>query len=214
MEHHCTPPVPSNDPLARDRSVKKSLTSRRDYLLIGSSILGGVALSAAICVPERVFLPFRVDLGPHALRLALPLAVFPLMVALVLIGTVLTPWRLGLERQWLRKLPFPFAHRGYLTVLKRDPGNNALQLLLTFDHQPPQKDFEQMCRSKVRGSKLVWQDEVCVLVQSPAAATVGGSFSRGTYNNAQLHRWFRKVAAPFLADLHRKAGLKKVEVRS
>src|SRR5687767_4067072 len=153
MEHHSCPPLPPNDPLARDRSVKRSLSSRSDYLLIGTSLLGGLGLAAAICVPERVFLPVRVDLGEHALRMAIPLAVFPLMVTLVLISTVLTPWRCKLEQQWLQALPFPFAHRGYLMALKRDSASNALQLLLTFDHEPPQKEFEQMCRSRVPRSK-------------------------------------------------------------
>ncbi len=214
MEHGVVPPVPRLDALARDRSVQKSLSSRTDYLLIGASVIAGLVLAAVLCVPQRVFLPVRVDLGEHALRLALPIAVFPLMVTLVLIGTVLTPWRCRLEQRWLARLPFPFAHRGYLMALKRESSTNALQLLLTFDHEPPHKDFEQMCKSRFPGSKLVWQDEVCVMVQSPAKLMTKDGYTRGVYNNAQLHRWFRQVAAPFLAQLHRKAGLKKVELRT
>ena len=216
MEHSCSSPVPTADALARDRSVRRSLSSRSDYLLIGFSVLAGAVLSAAICVPERVFLPLpiRVDLGEHALRLALPIAVFPLMVTLVLISAVLTPWRCSREQRWLKGLPFPFAHQGYLMALKRDSSANALQLLLTFDHQPVQKDFEELCRSRVPRSKLIWQDEACVMVRSPAELATRGSYARGVYNNAQLHHWFRGVAAPFLIDLHRRAGLKKVELRT
>lgn len=214
MEHSVSKPLPITDELARDRSVKRSLSSRSDYLLIGTSLIAGIGLAAAICIPERLFLPVRVDLGEHALRLAVPLAVFPLMVTLVMIGAVLTPMRCKLEQRWLAGLPFPFAHRGYLMVLKRDSSTNALQLLLTFDHQPPQKDFERMCRSRVPGSKLVWQDDVCVMICSPADLVTKDSYARGVYNNARLHRWFRRVAAPFLTDLHRKAGLKRVELRT
>lgn len=216
MEHSCSDPVPTADALIRDRSVRRSLSSRSDYLLIGASVIAGAVLSAAICVPERVALPLpiRVDLGEHALRLALPIAVFPLMLTLVLIGAVLTPWRCNLERQWLKRLPFPFAHRGYLMALKRESSAHALQLLLTFDHEPAQKDFEQLCKSRVPRSKLIWQDEACVLVRSPPDLATKGSYARGVYNNAQLHAWFRRVAAPFLIDLHRKAGLKKVEIRT
>jgi hypothetical protein len=214
MEHPCSPPVPGADVLAKDRSVRRSLSSRSDYLLIGASLIGGIGLAAAICVPERVFLPVRVDLGEHALRLALPIAVFPLMVTLVVIGAVLTPWRCRLEQSWLKSLPFPFAHRGYLMALKRDASAGPLQLLLTFDHEPAQKDFEELCRSRVPRSKLIWQDEACVLVRSPPELETKDSYARGVYNNAKLHHWFRRVAAPFLIDLHRKAGLKKVELRT
>ncbi len=216
MEHSCSKPVPTADALARDRSVRRSLSSRSDYLLIGFSVLAGAILSAAICVPERVFLPLpiRVDLGEHALRLALPIAVIPLMVTLVLIGAVLTPWRCNLEQRWLGRLPFPFAHRGYLMALKRESSTHSLQLLLTFDHEPPQRDFEQLCKSRVPRAKLTWQDETCVMVRSPPELVTRGSYARGVYNNAQVHAWFRRVAAPFLIDLHRKAGLKKVEIRT
>jgi hypothetical protein len=216
MEHLCSDPVPTVDALARDRSVRRSLSSRSDYLLIGASLAMGAVLCAAICMPERIRLPLpvRVDLGKHALRLALPIAVFPLLVMLVGIGAVLTPWRCRLEQQWLRRLPFPFAHRGYLLALKRDSGANPLELLLTFNHPPDQKDFEQLSKSRFPRSKLIWQDEACVLVRSPLDLGPKGSYARGVYNNAPVHAWFRRVAAPFLIDLHRKAGLKKVEIRT
>ena len=63
-------------------------------------------------------------------------------------------------------------------------------------------------------SKLIWQDEACVMVRSPAELATRGSCARGVYNYAQLHHWFRAVAAPFLIVLHRRAGLKKVELRT
>ena len=214
MEHSCSPPVPKVDALARDRSVRRSLSSRGDYLLIGASLLVGISLAAAICFPERLSMPARVDLGEYAVRLALPIAMFPVLMTLVLITAVLGPLRCRLEQRWLERLPFPFAHRGYLQVLKRDSSTNALQLLLTFDHEPPQKDFDQMCRSRVPRSKLVWQDEVTVLVASPPELATKDAFSSGAYNNAKLHFWFRRVAAPFLTDLYRRAGLKKVELRT
>ena len=214
MEHSCSQPVPNTDALARDRSVRRSLSSRSDYLLIGTSVIAGIGLAAAVCVPERVFLPVRIDLGEHALRLALPLAVLPLMLTLVLIGGVLTPLRCKLERGWLERLPFPFAHRGYLMSLKRESSANSLQLLLTFDHEPPQQDFAALCKSRLPRAKLVWQDEVTVMVASPPELATKDGYSRGVYNNARLHHWFRRVASPFLIDLHRKAGLKKVELRT
>lgn len=198
----------------RDRAVRRSLSSRTDYLLIGASLLTGLVLAAVLCVPQRVFLPVQIDLGEHALRLALPIAMFPLLSTLVLITVVLTPWRLQLERTWLDALPFPFAHRGYLTALKKESSTANLQLLLTFDHEPPQKDFAELCASRVPGAKLVWQDEVTVMLRSPVALETKGSYARGAYNNAKLHRWFRRDAAPFLVDLHKRGGLKKVELRT
>ncbi|MBS1149771.1 MAG: hypothetical protein H6Q89_1469, partial [Myxococcaceae bacterium] len=33
MDHPCSAPVPTADALARDRSVRRSLSSRHDYLL-------------------------------------------------------------------------------------------------------------------------------------------------------------------------------------
>ena len=210
--------MPSTDALTRDRSVRRSLSSRRDYVKIGASILVGIGLAAVLCVPERIpgglVFPFRINLGDHALRLAAPIAAFPLMVMLLLIGAVLTPLRWKGEQRWLGALPFPFAHRGYLMVLKHESGTNNLQLLLTFDHHPPQQDFEQLSRMRLPGSKLVWQDEACVMVRSPPGLGAKTGYTRAAYNNAELHHWFRRVAAPFLVSLHAKAGLKKVELRS
>lgn len=206
--------MPAKDPLTRDRTVRKSLASRRDFLPIGTSLVAGLGAAVLAVAPHLVHQPHRVNLGDFATRLALPIAVFPLAFTLVLIGVVLTPLRAGAELRWLKALPFPFAHQGYLTVLKKDPGTNGLQLLLTFEKPPVQADVETLCRSKFKGSKLVWQDERCVLVQSPPGLRTTSSYARGVYANAALHRWFRRVAAPFLSDLHRRAGLKKVELRT
>lgn len=216
MDHPCSAPVPTADALARDRSVRRSLSSRHDYLLIGASLLTGIGLALAAYLPERVSLPVRVNLGELALPLALPIAVFPLMLTLIAISAVLTPWRCRLEQQWLKSLPFPFAHRGYLMALKRESSAASLELLLTFDHLPTQSELEQLCKARLPRAKLIWQDDNCVLVRSPPELLTQKSeaYARGVYNNARMHRWFRRVAAPFLIDLHRKAGLKKVELRT
>ena len=216
MEHPCSPPVPKLDALARDRSVTRSLCARADYVLIGASLLAGAGLAVLLCFPEFVPPAVRphVDLGGSPWRLALPIAVLPLMLTLISIGAVLNPWRSRRALRWLARLPFPFAHRGYLTALKREPGTNALQLLLVFDHVPGQDDFALLCKRRVPRSKLVWQDDNTVMVRSPPELATTGSYTRGIYNNARLHHWFQAVAAPFLIDLHRKAGLKKVELRT
>lgn len=213
MEHRCTPPVPAKDPAARDRSVRRSLAARADYLLLGLSLAIGVGAALLACFPALVHQPARVHLGDWTTRLALPIALFPLAFMLVLIGAVLMPLRAASELRWLAGLPFPFAHQGYFAVLKKDPATNGLQLLLTFDHAPKQADVETLCKARFRGSKLVWQDDRCVLVQSPKLKPASG-YARGVYANAPLHRWFRRVAAPFLSDLHRRAGLQKVELRT
>ena len=215
MDYPCSPPAPSNDELARHRVVTRSLAERNDYLLIGMSLLGGGLLCGAICFPHRLGWTVRVELGEHASLFALPLAVVPLMLTLILISAVLTPWRRGLELAWLAALPFPFAHRGYLTVLRRESGANDLKLLLTFDHEPAPRDVETLCTLALPSSKLIWQDERCVLVRSPPGLEtkeLRGNFG-GIYTNGKLHRWFRRVAAPFLIKLHQSGGLKKVELR-
>lgn len=213
MEHRCTPPVPAKDPAARDRSVRKSLAARGDFVLLGLSLVVGIGAALLACFPALVHQPARVHLGEWNERLALPIAVFPLAWSLLFISAVLTPLRAAAELRWLAALPFPFAHQGYFTVLKKDPAANGLQLLLTFEHAPKQADVETLCKSRVRGSKLVWQDDRCILVESPKRAAPS-AYARGVYANAPLHRWFRRVAAPFLCDLHRRAGLKKVELRT
>src|SRR5687768_3035727 len=106
MEHPCSPPVPSLDALARDRSVTRSLAARSDYVLIGASLIFGVAIAVALCAPELlpIALPFHVDLGEHRLPLALPIGVFPLLITLVGIGVVLTPSRKRQSLDWLARL--------------------------------------------------------------------------------------------------------------
>lgn len=200
--------------MARDRAVRRSLAARGDFLLLGFSLVAGAGASLLACFPHLVNQPQRVHLGDFATRLALPIGLFPLAFTLVVIGVVLTPLRAASELRWLAALPFPFAHQGYFTVLKRDPSTNALQLLLTFHKPPNPADVETLCKAKFRGSKLVWQDERCVLVESPPKLKTRTGYQRGVYANAALHRWFRKTAAPFLSDLYRRAGLKKVELRT
>jgi len=207
MEHPTSPAVPAKDPLARDRIVTRSLAGRTDYLLIGMGLIAGMVLCARLCFPERLGWPIDLRLGRHATLFALPIAMGPLLVTLILIGWVLTPWRRGLELRWLAALPFPFSHEGYLRVLKRETRDNALELLVTFQHPPAQADAEGLLKPKLPGSKLVWQDAQCVLVRCPATP------ERRT-GNAPLHHWFRWVAAPLLGAMHRKKVLKKVEVRS
>ena len=214
MDHRCTDPVRAKDPLARDRAVRRSLSARGDFLLIGLSLIAGVAAVLLACFPMLVHQPQRVHLGELTTRLALPIGLFPLVFTLLTIGLVLTPMRASSERHWLTRLPFPFAHQGYFTTLRRDPSTNGLQLLLTFHQAPNPADVELLCKAKLRGCKLVWQDERCILVESPPKLRPRTGYRAGLYGNAALHRWFRKVAAPFLGDLYRRAGLKKVEVRT
>ena len=215
MENPTSAAVPSTDALARDRVVTLSLAGRSDYLLIGISLLAGLLASARLCFPHRFGWPIDHPFGKNAMLFALPIAIGPLMLSLLLIGWVLTPWRRGLELRWLAGLPFPFAHRGYLTVLKRELSANQLQLLLTFTHEPRRSDLEELLRMKLPHSKLVWQDERCVMVRSPASLdSKEPRKGLATASNARLHRWFRRVAAPLLTRLHRDGGLKKVELRS
>lgn len=211
MDHPCSPPVSLNDELTRDRIVTRSLAERGDYLLIGMSLLGGAWLSAVVCFPHRLGWTVRYELGAHTALFAVAFVVLPLVFVLLMIGAILTPWRRGLELRWLGSLPFPFAHQGYLRVLKRESSANNLQLLLTFDQQPKPEQVKTLCELRLPGSKVVWQDERCVLVQSPRELETKG---RGVSSNARLHRWFRRAAAPFFTTLHRDGGLKKVEVRS
>jgi hypothetical protein len=210
MEHPCTPPVPPGDELARHRVVSRSLADRHDYFLIGASLLFGLGASAAICFPVQVGLPLQYSLGERPWIFAAPIALGPFMLTAVLIATVLTPWRRGLELEWLAGLPFQFSHRGYLTLLNRESGGNRLELVLSFDHEPVHEDFEALCRRRLPGSKLRWEDGHAVMVASPAALE---GRERRVYTNARLHRWFRRTAGPWLATLHEKAGLLKVNVR-
>jgi hypothetical protein len=201
------PPARSLAPLRPGRIARRSLGGGRSRMVFA------VPIAVALATSAGVFLAMHAHVVVLAIRYQLPVVVVAGWLALVATHWVVVRWQAVRELRWLAALRWPFDAASYLAQLEGERTFSKLRVDVELVAPIPDAARASLLhRRRLVRATVTWPHAHVVSIQCPPVdtdVTLGRSM-RPRYDNAAVHRWFRRCARGAVEPLAAACGIRAV----